>query len=147
MRADVDLGRIRQERMRINSFGDCALQEREKVARFRTVDFVLDAPRASVAARSRRRTLSLRAVGSGQAARQLLRGLQHPDPGPGASGCSRAGTERAIIGVSGGLDSTQALIVTCRAMDQLGLPRKNVLAYTLPGFAHVGQDAQATPGG
>ena len=43
-------------------------------------------------------------------------------------------TERAIIGVSGGLDSTQALIVTCRAMDQLGLPRKNVLAYTLPGF-------------
>ena len=43
--------------------------------------------------------------------------------------------ERAIIGVSGGLDSTQALIVTCRAMDQLGLPRKNILAYTLPGFA------------
>ena len=42
--------------------------------------------------------------------------------------------QRAIIGVSGGLDSTQALIVTCRAMDQLGLPRKNVLAYTLPGF-------------
>ena len=43
-------------------------------------------------------------------------------------------TERAIIGVSGGLDSTQALIVTCRAMDQLKLPRKNIFAYTLPGF-------------
>jgi NAD+ synthase (glutamine-hydrolysing) len=42
--------------------------------------------------------------------------------------------QQAIIGVSGGLDSTQALMVTCRAMDQLGLPRKNVLAYTLPGF-------------
>ena len=43
-------------------------------------------------------------------------------------------TEKAIIGVSGGLDSTQALIVVCRAMDQLKLPRKNVFAYTLPGF-------------
>ena len=37
--------------------------------------------------------------------------------------------------MSGGLDSTQALIVAARAMDRLGLPRKNVLAYTLPGFA------------
>jgi len=44
-------------------------------------------------------------------------------------------TERAVIGVSGGLDSTQALIVAARAMDRLDLPRSNVLAYTLPGFA------------
>ncbi len=40
-----------------------------------------------------------------------------------------------MIGVSGGLDSTHALIVVARAMDRLGLPRANVLAYTLPGFA------------
>ena len=40
-----------------------------------------------------------------------------------------------MIGVSGGLDSTHALIVCARAMDRLGLPRSNVLAYTLPGFA------------
>ena len=40
-----------------------------------------------------------------------------------------------MIGVSGGLDSTHALIVVARAMDRLGLPRENVLAYTLPGFA------------
>ncbi len=42
--------------------------------------------------------------------------------------------KKAIIGVSGGLDSTQALLVCCRAMDQLGQPRKDILAYTLPGF-------------
>ena len=42
--------------------------------------------------------------------------------------------ERAVVGVSGGLDSAQALLVTARAMDRLGLPRTNVLAYTLPGF-------------
>ncbi len=40
-----------------------------------------------------------------------------------------------MIGVSGGLDSTHALIVVARVMDRLGLPRENVLAYTLPGFA------------
>ena len=42
---------------------------------------------------------------------------------------------KVVIGVSGGLDSTHALIVATRAMDLLGHPRKNVLAYTLPGFA------------
>jgi len=42
---------------------------------------------------------------------------------------------RVVIGVSGGLDSTQATIVSARAMDALGLSRDNVLAYTLPGFA------------
>lgn len=40
-----------------------------------------------------------------------------------------------MIGVSGGLDSTQALMVSARAMDLLGRPRTDVLAYTLPGFA------------
>jgi NAD+ synthase (glutamine-hydrolysing) len=40
-----------------------------------------------------------------------------------------------VIGVSGGLDSTHALIVCARALDLLGLPRENVLAYTMPGFA------------
>ena len=45
------------------------------------------------------------------------------------------GIEKVVIGVSGGLDSTHALIVVARAMDRLGLPRENVLAYTMPGFA------------
>ena len=50
-----------------------------------------------------------------------------------------------MIGVSGGLDSTQALIVAAKTMDRLGLPRSNILAYTMPGFAtsdaHAGQRA------
>ena len=45
------------------------------------------------------------------------------------------GRRKVVIGVSGGLDSTHALIVAAKAMDLLGHPRKNVLAYTLPGFA------------
>jgi len=43
--------------------------------------------------------------------------------------------ERIVIGVSGGLDSTLALIVACRAFDRLGLPRANILGFTMPGFA------------
>jgi NAD+ synthase (glutamine-hydrolysing) len=45
------------------------------------------------------------------------------------------GIQKIVIGVSGGLDSTQALIVAARTMDRLGLPRTNVLGYTMPGFA------------
>jgi len=43
--------------------------------------------------------------------------------------------ERIAIGVSGGLDSTHALIVAAKAFDILGLPRKNILGFTMPGFA------------
>ena len=45
------------------------------------------------------------------------------------------GIKHIVIGVSGGLDSTHALIVAAHAVDRLGLPRENVLAYTMPGFA------------
>lgn len=45
------------------------------------------------------------------------------------------GARSLVIGVSGGLDSTQALLVACRAFDRLDLPRTNILAYTMPGFA------------
>ncbi|MEM9705198.1 MAG: NAD(+) synthase [Pseudomonadota bacterium] len=46
-----------------------------------------------------------------------------------------SGHQKLVIGVSGGIDSTQALLVACRAIDLLGLPRTNILAYTLPAFA------------
>jgi NAD+ synthase (glutamine-hydrolysing) len=56
------------------------------------------------------------------------------------------GIQKIIIGVSGGLDSTQALIVAARTIDRLGLPRRNILAYTMPGFAtsaHTKSNAHA----
>lgn len=40
----------------------------------------------------------------------------------------------AVVGISGGLDSTLALLVTARAFDMLGLPRKGIVAVTMPGF-------------
>ena len=47
---------------------------------------------------------------------------------------SHTGLKRLVVGVSGGLDSTLALLVAARTMDRLGLPRANVLGITMPGF-------------
>jgi NAD+ synthase (glutamine-hydrolysing) len=133
VRADIDLGRIRQERLRNNGFADCALQEAAKVARFRRVTFALDAPGESVALE--RAVERFPYVPSDPAKLRdncyeayniQIQGL--------AQRLQSSRTENAIIGVSGGLDSTQALIVVCRAMDMLGKSRRNVLAYTMPGF-------------
>ena len=51
-----------------------------------------------------------------------------------------------MIGVSGGLDSTHALIVAAQAFDALGLPRANILGFTMPGFATSEKHEGATPG-
>ena len=107
--------------------------EGDKVRRFRKVDFTLDAPRGRVALERPIERFpyvpsdpaKLR-VNCYEAYNIQIQGL--------AQRLMTSRTERAIIGVSGGLDSTQALIVVCRAMDQLKLPRKNIYAYTLPGF-------------
>ncbi|MBV8746192.1 MAG: NAD(+) synthase, partial [Xanthobacteraceae bacterium] len=132
--ADVDLGRIRQERMRFNTFGDCAREQAGQVSGFRCASFKLDRPDRSVSlARAIERfpfvpsdPEKLREHAY-EAYNIQVQGL--------ATRLMATGIERAVIGVSGGLDSTQALIVAARAMDRIGLPRKNVLAYTLPGFA------------
>jgi NAD+ synthase (glutamine-hydrolysing) len=46
-----------------------------------------------------------------------------------------SGIKKLVVGISGGLDSTQALLVAARAMDALGLPRTNIIGVTMPGFA------------
>ena len=133
IQADIDLGRIRQERLRYNGFADCAANEGTRVTRFRSLTFQLDAPKKRVPLK-----------------RAIERFPYVPsDPAKLRDNCYEAyniqvqglaqrlktsRVQRAVIGVSGGLDSTHALLVTCRAMDQLGLDRKNVLAFTMPGF-------------
>jgi NAD+ synthase (glutamine-hydrolysing) len=132
--ADIDIGRIRQERMRTNTFGDNARQLLAAAPPFRRVEFDFAAPEKPL---------------------ELRRNIERfpfvsADPAMLADNCYEAyniqvqglmrrlvatGLKKLVIGVSGGLDSTQALIVSARVMDRLGLPRGNVLAYTLPGFA------------
>ncbi len=130
--ADIDLDRIIQDRMRLTSFWDCRRAFKERLSSFRKVDIEAE-PRVIT-----------------QLERDIPRFPFVPhDPKKRDKRCfevyniqiqglarriKATGLERVVIGVSGGLDSTQALIVSARTMDVLGLPRKNVLAYTMPGF-------------
>ena len=132
--ADVDLGRIRQERMRIGSFGDNAREEAARVAAFRWIEFPLEAPDAVVPLRREVERFPYVPSDPARLSEDCYEAYNIQVEGL-AKRLKSARVEKAVIGVSGGLDSTQALIVCVRAMDRLGLPRSNVLAYTLPGFA------------
>ena len=132
--ADVDLGRLQADRMRQNTFGGAALRHRADIARFRSIEFSLPLPtgRLSLA----RRVERLPYVPSDAANRDRRCEEVYRIQVNGLTTRMRAtGSKKLVIGVSGGLDSTQALIVCARAMDEMKLPRRNILAYTMPGFA------------
>jgi NAD+ synthase (glutamine-hydrolysing) len=131
--ADIDVERIRQERMRVGSFGDSMALAPPKVP-FRIAAFTFTPPAGDLAlARTVERfpftpsdPTKLR-ENCYEAYNIQVQGL--------ARRLEASGLKKLVIGISGGLDSTHALLVAARAMDQLSLPRTNILAYTLPGFA------------
>src|SRR5438105_11729464 len=132
--ADVDLGRLQADRMRQNTFGGAALRHRAEVERFRSIEFSLPLPAGKLSLA--RRVEKLPYVPSDAANRSLRCEEVYRIQVEGLATRMRAtGARKLIIGVSGGLDSTHALIVCARAMDELKLPRRNILAYTMPGFA------------
>ena len=133
--ADIDLDRIAQDRMRQNSFGESVRRHAQELARFRTVRFTAELPgdRELALERSYERFPYVPADPATRDARcQEVYDIQVHGL---VKRLKAMGAERVVIGVSGGLDSTQALIVCARAMDVMGLPRANILAYTMPGFA------------
>ncbi len=129
--ADVDVDRIGLERLRNGTFSECARVEGEAAT---VVPFTAREDRT---------------------ASDLIRPIDRfpfvpDDPARLDQDCYEAfniqvqglmrrmtatKSERLVIGVSGGLDSTQALLVACRAFDRLGLSREGILGFTLPGFA------------
>ncbi|HYO39993.1 MAG TPA: NAD(+) synthase [Nocardioidaceae bacterium] len=133
--ADVDLLRIRQERMRQGTFDDNRRTWRDRVAGgFRTVRYDARPPAGDLGLRrsverfpfvpddAERLALDCYEAYNIQVSglEQRLHAIGHP---------------KVVIGVSGGLDSTHALIVAANAMDRLGRPRSDIHAFTLPGFA------------
>ena len=133
--ADVDLDRIAQDRMRQNSFGESARRHAQEVARFRSVGFELELPADGELALERSYE-RFPYVPSDPATRDARCQEVYDIQVHGLVKRLKAmGATQVVIGVSGGLDSTQALIVCARAMDVMGLPRANILAYTMPGFA------------
>ena len=132
--ADVDLDRLHADRMRQNSFGESARRHEADTSRFRTVDFSLEVPGGKISLE--RKIHKFPYVPADPATRDARCEEVYRIQVAGLTSRLRAtGTKKLVIGVSGGLDSTQALIVCAKAMDELGLPRKNILAYTMPGFA------------
>jgi NAD+ synthase (glutamine-hydrolysing) len=132
--ADVDLERLRQDRMRMTSFADVALDHAPRVAALRRIRVELGVPDTTV--RLERQIPRFPYVPNDPAQRnERCAEVYHIQVQGLATRLAATGLDKLVIGVSGGLDSTQALIVSARAMDHLGLPRANVLAYTMPGFA------------
>jgi NAD+ synthase (glutamine-hydrolysing) len=131
---DVDLGRLRAERMRVNSFADNAAAELRPEHPFRTVPVALAAPAEPV--KLMRRVERFPYVPSDPA---RLRQDCYEAYNIQVEGLARrieaTGSKTLVIGVSGGLDSTHALIVAARALDRLGRPRSDIMAFSLPGFA------------
>ena len=132
--ADVDVELLRAERLRMGTFDDNRRHHRDLTDRFRCVEFVVDPPAGDIGLRREierfpfvpsdperlqqdcYEAYSIQVSGL----EQRLRALNYP---------------KVVIGVSGGLDSTHALIVAARAMDREHRPRSDILAFTLPGFA------------
>jgi NAD+ synthase (glutamine-hydrolysing) len=132
--ADVDLDRLRQDRMRMNSFADTAFDHRDRIERLRRVRVTLGVPVEPVPLR---RTVPRFPYVPSDPRRlhERCAEVYHIQVQGLVTRLAATGLSKLVIGVSGGLDSTQALIVAAKTMDHLGLPRSNVLAYTMPGFA------------
>ncbi len=136
--ADVDLERLSRERMRQTSFADSVVRHRVEVGAFRSVPFEIAKPRATVAGADalRRRVTRFPYVPSDPARRdERCAEVYSIQVEALAQRLLATGIDKTVIGVSGGLDSTQALLVAVRAADRIGVPRSHVLAYTMPGFA------------
>ncbi|PAK78572.1 NAD(+) synthase [Acetobacter fabarum] len=136
--ADIDLTLLRHERAQVGSFADCAAMAGPPQALWRSIGFTLAPPVSDLG---------------------LLRPLSRfpfvpADPARLEQDCFEAFTIQVsalkqrlkscraagmVIGVSGGLDSTHALLVAVRTADELGWPRKAIRGYTMPGFGTTEQ--------
>jgi NAD+ synthase (glutamine-hydrolysing) len=132
--ADVDTDLLRAERLRMGTFDDNRRHHQASTDSFRRIEFRVGPPDRDIGllrdierfpfvpANRERLEQDCYEAYSIQVAglEQRLRALDYP---------------KVVIGVSGGLDSTHALIVAARAMDREERPRSDILAFTLPGFA------------
>jgi NAD+ synthase (glutamine-hydrolysing) len=132
--ADIDLDLLQAERRRMGTFDDNRRQHAARTDGFRSVSFRLEPSTGIVDLRRRVERFPFVPADETRlesdcyeayniqvsALTQRLRAI---------------GMKHVVIGVSGGLDSTHALIVCAQSFDRLGLPRANILAYTMPGFA------------
>ncbi|HEX2858510.1 MAG TPA: NAD(+) synthase [Propionibacteriaceae bacterium] len=132
--ADIDLEAIRQDRMRQGTLDDNARHLADRINDVRRVEFVLDPPRTDIGLIRRVERFPFVPSDAARLAQDCYEGYNIQVFGL-EQRIRAIGNTRPVIGVSGGLDSTHALLVAAHAMDRLGRPRSDIIAITMPGFA------------
>jgi len=129
--SDVDIQKLMNERRKANSFMDDATRETYRIIGFALPPFteILERnvdPYPFVPGKKEDRDARCREIFTIQ-----LTGL--------AQRLLKIGTRRAVVGISGGLDSTLALLVCHEAFSKLGYPHRQILGVTMPGFGTTGR--------
>ena len=132
--ADVDLDRLRADRLRTGSYGDGQLYLGQGRV-FERIPFSLDPEKYTSPGPLRREVDAHPFVPKGQEQlRERCEDIFHTQVAGLAKRLEHIGIPPVTIGVSGGLDSTLALLVACKTLDALGVGRDRIRAFTLPGF-------------
>ncbi|WP_232475927.1 NAD(+) synthase [Flavisphingomonas formosensis] len=132
--ADVDVQRLRLERMRFGTFNDAAAAAGHPETRFRRIAFTHRPDHGDRGLRRALRRFPFVPNDPHRLDEDCYEAFNIQVEGLAKRFRSTPGG-KMVIGISGGLDSTHALIVAAKACDRLGLPRTAILGYTMPGFA------------
>jgi NAD+ synthase (glutamine-hydrolysing) len=132
--ADVDLDLLRSERTRMGTFDDNRRHHAVRLEGFRRVAFELDPLDRDLGLLRRVERFPFVPADADRLERDCYEAYNIQVAGL-EQRLAAIGQPKVVIGVSGGLDSTHALIVAAQAMDRLDRPRSDILAFTLPGFA------------
>lgn len=134
MTADIDIDRIRADRMKQSSFADCAAQVRamwkQEPNILRTMENALLPDDAAPDYRVSKHPF----IPSDKASRQLRCAQILAMQATALARRLAVTGGKVVVGISGGLDSTLALLAACKAVDMLQLPRTNILGITMPCF-------------
>lgn len=134
MTADIDIDRIRADRMKQSSFADCAAQVRamwkQEPNILRTMENALLPDDAAPDYHVSKHPF----IPSDKASRQLRCAQILAMQATALARRLAVTGGKVVVGISGGLDSTLALLAACKAVDMLHLPRTNILGITMPCF-------------
>jgi NAD+ synthase (glutamine-hydrolysing) len=132
--ADIDVGRLRLARMRFGTFNDCARAEGDPETRFRRIAFMHQPDFADVGLQREVARFPFVPADPARLDEDCYEAFNIQVEGL-AKRIQSTGARTLVIGISGGLDSTHALIVAAKACDRLGRSRETILGFTMPGFA------------
>lgn len=132
--ADVDIELLRSERLRMGTFDDNRRHHRTTTDTYRRIGFRLDPPGGDIGLRREIERFPFVPADPERLEQDCFEGYNIQVAGL-EQRLRALDFPKIIIGISGGLDSTHALIVAARAMDREQRPRSDILAFTLPGFA------------